>query len=56
MGAAIHHDLTLIDSSDVDAPFVVPRSATLVEERGPENESGGNVGVQHVPPVDDECA
>ena len=27
VGAAIHHDLTLIDSSDDDAPFTVPRSA-----------------------------
>ena len=27
VGGAIHHDLTLIDSSDDDAPFIVPRSA-----------------------------
>ena len=27
VGAAIHHDLTLIDSSD-DGPFIVPRPAT----------------------------
>ena len=27
VGAAIHNDLTLIDSSDDDVPFTVPRSA-----------------------------
>ena len=30
VGGAIHHDLTLIDSSDDDAPFVVDRSAAPV--------------------------
>ena len=28
------HDLTLIDSSDVDAPFVVPRRSAASVERG----------------------
>ena len=49
VGAAVHDDLTLIDSSDEDALFVVPRSTALVE-RGPENESGC---AQRAPPVDD---
>ena len=28
-GAVVHHDLTLIDSSDDDAPFIVPRPAPV---------------------------
>ena len=29
VGGAIHHDLSLIDSSDEDAPFVVPARPSL---------------------------
>ena len=46
------HDLTLIDSSDDHAPFVVTRrSATLVEERGPEGDAHEDFSQENIQPV-----
>ena len=46
------HDLTLIDSSDDHAPFVVTRrSATLVEERGPEGDAHADFSQENIQPV-----
>ena len=51
VGAAIHHDLTLIDSSDDDALLVGTNFPALVDARVPEIESGVGDGVQHMCPV-----
>ena len=46
------HDLTLIDPSDDHAPFVVTRrSATLVEERGPEGDAHEDFSQENIQPV-----
>ena len=45
MGAVIHHDMTLVDSSDDDAPFVLPgrRRRTQRSDSDTESDDEGNV-------------
>ena len=51
MEAAIHHDFT--DSSDDDAPFVVNKSAALVEESRSRDRVRWDCWGAHVPPIDE---
>ena len=44
----VHHDLTLVDSSDDDAPFVVPRST------GPKSVPRVDDGIVHDPPSESD--
>ena len=45
MGAAIHHDMTLVDSSDDDAPFVLPGRRRRMQrlDSDVESDDEGNV-------------